>query len=73
MNNQQLAYIDDEGDLIVIDEYDGKIVVALDQVNKSEDIVHQLWRLTSKNNYKSEALKLSIEIMAKKIGMDPSV
>ncbi|MEB1002699.1 hypothetical protein VC858_24470 [Citrobacter freundii] len=70
MSEKQLAYVDDEGDLIVVDEYENKVTVALERVKTPADIVHQLWDLTTKNSYQSEALLTAIEIMSKKIGYD---
>lgn len=70
MSEKQLSYVDDDGDLIVIDEYDSEIVVALRRIKTPAHIVHEMWRLTMKNNYKSEALLQAIEIMSEKIGYD---
>ncbi|CAM7607919.1 hypothetical protein [Citrobacter freundii] len=70
MSEKQFAYVDDEGDLIVVDEYENKVTVALERVKTPADIVHQLWNLTTKNSYQSEALLKAIEIMSKKIGYD---
>lgn len=70
MNESNLAYVDDDGDLIVIDEYGSEIVVALQRIKTPAHIVHEMWRLTMKNNYKSEALLRAIEIMSEKIGYD---
>lgn len=72
MSEKALAYVDDEGDLIVVDEYENKVTVALERVKTPADIVHQLWHLTTKNNYQSEALRTAIEIMSNKIGIDPA-
>ncbi|QQE37203.1 hypothetical protein [Enterobacter asburiae] len=69
MDEKELAYVDSEGDLIVIDEFDSKVLIALERVKTPADVAYQIWRLTSKNNYKSEALKQAIEIMSKKVGI----
>ncbi|WP_336668228.1 hypothetical protein [Enterobacter asburiae] len=65
----KLAYIDSEGDLIVIDEFDSKVLIALERVKTPADVTYQIWRLTTKNNYSSKALKQAIEIMSKKVGI----
>jgi len=69
MTGKELAYIDNEGDLIVKDAFDGDILVSLASLKSPEDIVRQLWRLSTKNNLKSEALKQAIEIMSKHVGL----
>jgi hypothetical protein len=69
MAESKLAYVDSEGDLVVIDEFDGKVFIALDSVNEPADVAYQIWRLTTKNNYHSEALKQAVEIMSKKVGI----
>ncbi|XUM27947.1 hypothetical protein ACQ86C_06590 [Enterobacter asburiae] len=69
MDEKELAYVDSEGDLIVIDEFDSKVLIALGRVKTPADVTYQIWRLTTKNNYKSEALKQAIEIMSKKVGI----
>ncbi|MEG2114981.1 MAG: hypothetical protein RRZ38_13955 [Hafnia sp.] len=70
MSEKPLAYIDDDGDLIIIDEYGDKVIVAIQRIQSPAHIVHEMWRLTTKNNYTSEALFQAIEIMSKKIGYD---
>lgn len=70
MKVNELAYVNSEGDLIVIDEFESEIVVALQRVKTPAHIIHELWRLAAKNNYKSEALLRAIEIMSNKIGYD---
>jgi hypothetical protein len=72
MSESKLAYVDNDGDLIILDEYGSEVVIALKEINTPADIVHHMWRLTTKNNYKSESLLLAIEIMSKKIGYDAS-
>ncbi|BBQ83437.1 hypothetical protein WP3W18E02_19660 [Klebsiella sp. WP3-W18-ESBL-02] len=72
MSEKPLAYVNDEGDLVIIDEHEYEIIVALKRVKTPADIVHQLWRLTTKNSYQSEALRVAIEIMSNKIGIDPA-
>ena len=72
MSEKAFAYVDDEGDLIVIDEYGAEVVVALQRIKTPEHVVHEIWRLTTKNSYQSEALRTAIEIMSDKIGIDPS-
>ncbi|EPB6104900.1 TPA: hypothetical protein U5D93_003467 [Yersinia enterocolitica] len=69
MDKSRLAYVDEKGDLIVKDVYETDTSVPLMRVKAAEDIVYQLWRLSTKNNYESEALKQAIEIMAKKNGL----
>lgn len=69
MTDSKLAYVDSEGDLVVIDEFGDNVLIALDRVNTAADVAYQVWRLTTKNNYESEALKQAIEIMSKKTGI----
>ncbi|MCU6277002.1 hypothetical protein [Enterobacter quasiroggenkampii] len=69
MSDKPLAYIEDDGDLVVIDVYDSKVHVALASIETPEHVVQQIWRLSTKNNYESEALKQAIEIMSKKVGL----
>lgn len=38
-------------------------------ITTQKDVVKQLWRLSTKNSYESEALKQAIEIMAKNAGL----
>ncbi|EMP2051436.1 hypothetical protein RU349_000046 [Enterobacter kobei] len=70
MSEKPLAYIDDDGDLIIIDEYESEVIVSLQRIKTPAHIVHEMWRLTTKNNYKSEALLRAIEIMSARIGYD---
>lgn len=69
MSDKPLAYLEGDGDMVVIDVFDSKVHVPLMRVTTPEHIVQQVWRLSTKNNYESEALKQAIEIMAKKIGI----
>ncbi|BET44043.1 hypothetical protein [Atlantibacter hermannii] len=69
MSAQPLAYVEDDGDMVVIDVYSSKVHVPLMRVTTPEHIVQQVWRLSTKNNYDSEALKQAVEIMSKKIGL----
>lgn len=69
MEKSRLAYVDDEGDLIVKDVHEAETVVPLMQVQTAGDIAYQLWRLSTKSNYENEALKQVIEIMAKQVGI----
>lgn len=69
MSDTQLAYVEDDGDMVVIDVFDSKVHVPLINVTKPEHIVQQIWRLSTKNNYESEALKQAVEIMSQKIGI----
>jgi len=69
MSETKLAYVDDDGDLIVKDVYGGDVVIALASIKSTEDVVRQLWRLSTKNNYESEAIKQAIEIMSKQVGL----
>jgi len=69
MSDKPLAYVEDDGDMVVIDVFDSKTHVPLMRITKPEHIVQQIWRLSTKNNYNSEALKQAIEIMSKQIGI----
>ncbi|MGB3255166.1 hypothetical protein [Buttiauxella gaviniae] len=69
MEKSRLAYVNDEGDLIVKDVHQVDTVVTLTQVKKPEDIAYQVWQLSTKSNYENEALKQAIEIMAKQVGI----
>lgn len=69
MSDKPLAYVEDDGDMVVIDIFDSKVHVALMNVTKPEHIVQQIWQLSTKNNYESEALKQAVEIMSQKIGI----
>lgn len=69
MSDQPLAYVEDDGDMVVMDIFNSKVHVPLMRITKPEDIVKQMWRLSTNNNYESEALKQAIEIMAKKVGL----
>ncbi|MEB8255019.1 hypothetical protein NGI13_05480 [Enterobacter asburiae] len=69
MSEKPLAYVEDDGDLVVIDVHDSKVHVPLARIETPEHVVKQIWRLSTKNNYEGEALKQAIEIMSKKIGI----
>lgn len=69
MREGKLAYIDEYGDLLVNDIYETDAIVPLMRVKNAEDVVYQMWRLSTKNDFKSEALNQAIEIMAKQIGI----
>lgn len=69
MSEKPLAYVEEDGDMVVIDVFNSKVHVALMSVTKPEHIVQQIWRLSTKNNYESEALKQAVEIMSRKIGI----
>ena len=60
------AYIDSEGNLIVIEQFDSKVLVTLGRVKTPADVTYQIWILITESNYKSDALKQAIEIMSKK-------
>ncbi|HGY5112053.1 TPA: hypothetical protein ACY3LK_004961 [Citrobacter braakii] len=69
MSEKPLAYIEDDGDLVVIDVHDSKVHISLASITTPQHIVQQIWRLSTKNNYESEALKQAVEIMSQKIGI----
>ncbi|MCU6182871.1 hypothetical protein KWH94_07005 [Citrobacter cronae] len=69
MSDKPLAYVEEDGDLVVIDIFASKVHVSLMGIKTPEDVVQQIWRLSTKNNYESEALKQAIEIMAKQVGI----
>lgn len=69
MSDQPLAYVEDDGNMVVIDMFNSKVHVPLMSVTKPGHVVQQIWQLSTTNNYESEALKQAIEIMAKKVGL----
>lgn len=69
MSEKPLAYVGDDGDMVVIDAFDSEVHVPLMRITEPGHIVQQLWRLSTKNNYESEALKQAIEIMSKQVGL----
>lgn len=69
MSDTPMAYVEDDGDMVVIDVFDSKVHVPLMRITTPEHVVKQLWRLSTNNNFENEALKQAIEIMSKQVGL----
>ncbi|ADU69447.1 hypothetical protein [Pantoea sp. At-9b] len=69
MKSNESAYIDDTGNLAVIDIFDSVRHVPLAEVDSPEQLIQQLQLLTAQSSFSHKALDMAFEIMAEKIGL----